>query len=104
MAVVGDREQPHPDAGVQPPVAVGERRERVHEVVVLAEVSTVVEIRLGHLTALGGRVAERRVQWDCDLGFVESVGEHAFVAVGLLFEVRSHVPANPSDRGKGFGT
>ena len=84
MALARDVEQADPSAGVQPRVAVGERRQRVDRVVLGPEVAAVFEIRFGHLGTLEGRVVHRRPLRRCNLGGVDGLGEQPLVTVGLL--------------------
>ena len=102
VPLAGHVEQPDAGARVEPGVAVRERRQRVHEVLVVPEVATVFQVRGRHLQTLRGGLAHRSVLRRRDLGGIEGVGEQPLVAVGLLFEVGGHTRSENGYRGKGF--
>ena len=90
MALVGDRKHAEPGAGIQPGVAIGERREGVDRIVRRPEVPAVLEVRDGHLPEFRCRFPERGIRVRQDLGRVQGLGEQRLVLVDLRLEFRSH--------------
>ena len=87
MPVLRHVEQSDAGAGVQPRVAVGERGQRVDEVLVLPEVAAVLQIRPGHLLELHGGLPEWRVGRSGHFGGRQRLREQPLVPVGLFNDV-----------------
>jgi len=97
MALGRDVEEADAGTRVQPRVAVRERGQRVDEVVLLAEVAAVLQIRRRHLGTLQGGVVHRRSLGRGHLGRVDGLGEQSLVAVGFFLQVGGHIQQSDGD-------